>query len=66
MLSRSCTRIGGTARFDVVLLVESKPFMQKEVFHCQNRRWTQTEAQETYDIDQQHQQRASEMQHIVE
>ena len=51
---------------DVVLLVEDKLFTQKEVFRCQNRRWMQTEAREMYNIDQQRQQRASEMQHIVE
>jgi hypothetical protein len=58
--------IGGTARFDVALLVEGQLFTQKEVFRCEYRRWTQTEAQETDDIDQQRQQRTSETQYIVE
>ena len=58
--------IGGTSRCDVALLVEGKLFPQKEVFRCQHRSWTQTEAQETDDIDQQRQQRASEMQPMME
>ena len=50
--------IRGTPRFDVALLVEGKLFPQKEVLRCQHRSWTQAEAQETDDIDQQCQQRA--------
>ena len=41
------------ARFDVALLVQGKLLAQKEGFCGQSRRWTQTEAQETNDIDQQ-------------
>ena len=47
--------IGDTAGCDVALLVEGKLFPQKKIFRCQRRRWTQTEAQETDDIDQQRQ-----------
>jgi hypothetical protein len=39
---------------------------QKKIFHGQHRSWPQTEAQETDDIDQQRQQRANEMQHMME
>ncbi len=58
--------LDGTARFNVVLLVEGQLLTQQEVFCCEYRRWTQTEAQETDDIDQQRQQRASETQYMVE
>ena len=58
--------IGGTSRFDVALLIQGQLFAQKEVFRCQHWSWAQTEAQETDDIDQQRQQRASEMQHMME
>ena len=40
--------------------------MESEIFRCQHRSWTQTEAQETDDIDQQRQQRANEMQRMME
>ena len=45
--------IGGTARFDLALLVVGKLFTQKEIFRCQYRRWTPTEPKEMDDIDQQ-------------
>ena len=50
----------------MALPVQGELFAQKEVFRCKYRSWTQTEAQETNDIDQKRKQRASEMQHIME
>jgi hypothetical protein len=44
--------MGGTAWFDVALLIEGKLFPQKEIFRGQHRRWTQTEAQELQAIAQ--------------
>ena len=58
--------IRSTARFDMALLIEGKLLTQKEVCRCQHSRWTQVEPQAMDDIDQQCQQRASEMQHMVE
>jgi hypothetical protein len=57
--------VGSTPRCDLALLIAGKLFTQKEVFCCQPRRWTQTEPKEMDDIDQQHQQRISEMPHMV-
>ena len=51
----SVARLCGTTRFNVALLVERKLLPQKKVFRGQHRSWTQTEAQETDDIDQQRQ-----------
>jgi len=42
--------IGGTARFDLALLVVGKLFPQKEIFRGQYRRWTPTEPKEMDDL----------------
>jgi hypothetical protein len=44
--------ISGASRLDMALLVQGELFAQEEVFCCKYRSWTQTEAQETTDINQ--------------
>jgi hypothetical protein len=45
--------ISGTTGSGMTLLVQDELCAQEEVFRCEYRSWTQTEAQETNDIDQQ-------------
>jgi hypothetical protein len=58
MGSRLAVTIVTSASFIRALLLP-----QKKIFRGQHRSWPQTEAQETDDIDQQ---RANEMQHMME
>ena len=50
----------------MAFLIEGQLFAQKEVFRCQHRSWAQTEVKETDGIAQRCQQRASEIQHMME
>jgi hypothetical protein len=44
--------ISGASGLDMALLVQGELFAQEKVFRCEYRSWTQTEAQETGDINE--------------